>query len=303
MRTVTTNPPEFHTLDYSVTDGIATIKFARDARRNALTFAMCMEIVEAFDLTDNDEDVRVVIVTGGETFCAGADLDDGFLVAGRDLTPDMTRYLELAGTVAGVPRDGGGFVSLRIASSLKPVIAAINGPAIGIGVTLTLPMDIRVAGETARFGLVFTRRGLVPEAASSWFLPRLVGISRALEWVTTGRIFSATEAHAGGLVSYVVPDDQVLVKAEELAREIADSTSPVAVAAARQMLWGMLSQESPWAAHAVDSQAVYHLGAQPDVAEGVRAFREKRPARFAMRVLEHFPPYVLRWPGRPRDMK
>jgi enoyl-CoA hydratase/carnithine racemase len=292
----------FRAVSYDVADGIATIRFARDARRNAMTFEMCMEIAAAFDLSDADENVRVVIVTGGDNFCVGADLDDGFLVRGRDLTPDMARYLDQAGTVAGVPRDGGGFLSLRIAGSLKPVIAAINGPAIGIGATLTLPMDIRVAGESARFGLVFARRGLVPEAASSWFLPRLVGISQAMEWVTTGRIFDASEARAGGLVSYVVPDDQVLGKAHELAREIADNTSPVAIATTRQMMWGMLSQDSPWAAHAIDSQAVYHLGAERDVAEGVRAFRDKRPARFAMELHESFPSYVPRWPHRPKDL-
>jgi enoyl-CoA hydratase/carnithine racemase len=204
-----------------------------------------------------------------------------------------------AETIDGVPRDGGGQVSLRVAASLKPVIAAINGPAVGVGVTMTLPMDIRLAAETAKFGFVFARRGLVMEAASSWFLPRVVGISQALEWVATGRVFDAAEALRGGLVARTYPAAELLPAAYALAREIADNTSAVAVATSRQLMWRMLGAGSPWEAHRLDSKGIYLLGQGPDVAEGVTAFLEKRQARFPMRVSADLPDLGPRWPERP----
>ena len=182
-----------------------------------------------------------------------------------------------------MPRDGGGIVSLRIAASRKPVIAAVNGPAVGVGATMTLPADIRIAADTAKFGFVFARRGLVPEAASSWFLPRIVGISQAMEWVATGRVFDATEALAGRLVSRVVPAAELMPAARALADEIAANTSAVSVTLSRRMLWSMLGEPTPWDAHRLDSRAISVLGRGPDVAEGVESFLEKRPPRFSAR--------------------
>ncbi|MER7082792.1 enoyl-CoA hydratase-related protein, partial [Saccharopolyspora kobensis] len=179
------------------------------------------------------------------------------------------------------------------------VIAAFNGPAVGVGVTMMLPADIRLAAESARFGLVFARRGIVPEAASTWFLPRVVGISQAMEWVATGRIFDAREALSGRLVSHVVPDDDLLPAARGIAREIADNTSGISVAVSRQLLWGMLSADSPWEAHRLDSKAINGLGASPDAAEGVEAFLAKRQAKFPMRVSTDYPDYIPPWPPRP----
>ena len=206
------------------------------------------------------------------------------------------------GTIGGVPRDTGGVTALAIARCRKPVIAAVNGPAVGIGVTMTLPMDIRIAAESARFGFVFTRRGLVPEAASTWFLPRVVGISRAMEWVATGRVFGAAEALDGGLVSRVVPDGEVLPAALQIAREICDNTAPVAVAAAKQLLWSMLGAPTPWQAHALDSRTIHTLGQGADVAEGVRSFLDKRPPRFPGTVSEDYPGFLPPWPERPASL-
>ena len=204
-----------------------------------------------------------------------------------------------AETIDGVPRDGGGTVSLRVAASLKPVIAAINGPAVGVGITMTLPMDIRLAADTAKFGFVFARRGLVMEAASSWFLPRVVGISQAMEWVATGRVFDAAEALRGGLVARTYPVGELLPAAYALAGEIADNTSAVAVATSRQLMWRMLGADSPWEAHRLDSRGIYLLGQAPDVAEGVTAFLEKRQPRFPMRVSADLPDLGPRWPEPP----
>jgi enoyl-CoA hydratase/carnithine racemase len=203
--------------------------------------------------------------------------------------------------VDGVPRDGGGYVSLRIAASRKPVIVAINGPAVGVGATMTLPADIRLAAESARFGFVFARRGLVPEAASSWFLPRVVGISKAMEWVATGRVFPAAEALAGGLVSRVLPDAELLPTARSIAGEIVENTSAVSVALSRQMLWSMLGASTPWEAHRVDSKAIFRLGQAPDAVEGVTSFLEKRPPKFPGRVGDYLD-VVPAWPTRPADM-
>ncbi|MEV1294120.1 enoyl-CoA hydratase-related protein [Pseudonocardia sp. NPDC049635] len=278
--------------------GVATITLHRPDRLNAFTATMARELVDAFDATDADESVRVVILTGaGRGFCAGADLGRGERTFDAD---DEARTVERGdfGTVGGVPRDAGGVVSLRIAASLKPVIVAVNGPAVGIGATMTLPADIRIAATSARFGFVFARRGLVPEAASSWFLPRVVGISQAMEWVATGRVFDAAEALSGGLVSRVVPDDELIGTARGLAREIAQNTSAVSVALSRRLLWSMLGASSPWEAHRLDSAAIRDLGRAADAREGVASFLEKRPPRFPGRVGEHLD-VVPGWPQRP----
>ena len=284
-----------------VADGVATITLNRPDRLNAFTTTMARELVAAFDATDTDDEVRVVIVTGaGRGFCAGADLGRGGSTF--DAT-DEARAAERADfeTVGGVPRDGGGYVSLRIAASRKPVIVAVNGPAVGVGATMILPADIRLAAESARFGFVFARRGLVPEAASSWFLPRVVGISKAMEWVATGRVFPAAEALAGGLVSQVVPDTELLATARSIAAEIVENTSAVSVALSRQMLWSMLGASTPWEAHRVDSAAIFRLGQAPDAVEGVTSFLEKRPPKFPGRVGDYLD-VVPAWPTRPADM-
>lgn len=285
----------FSQIEYGVTDRIATITLKRPERLNAFTFTMRGELVKAFDLADGDDDVRAVVVTGaGRAFCAGADLSGG-----GDTFNHRDRHREPSELVEGAPRDGGGTVALRIARSLKPVIGAINGPAVGVGVTMTLPMDIRLAADTARFGFVFARRGIVTEAASSWFLPRLVGIAQAMEWAATGRVFPASEALAGGLVSRVLPADELLPAAYALGREIADNTSAVSVAAIRRLMWSGLSAASPWEAHAADSRLMAELGSAPDTVEGVTAFLEKRPAEFPMKISEDLPGGVPTWPVNP----
>ena len=296
--TVQTTP--FETLDVDLQEGVLLVTFNRPERRNSFTMKMCVELGQVFDMVDVHDDVRVVILTGtGPSFCAGADLNEGFIYEGQDMSAAQRAYVDTVGTINGVVRDGGGWLSLRIARSLKPVIVAFNGSAVGVGVTMTLPADIRIASASARFGLVFTRRGIVPEAASSWFLPRIVGISKAAEWVLTGRIFDAVEAHDAGLVNYVVPDGELVATARELALEIALNTSAVSVAASRRMLWQMLSAPSPWDAHALDSRAMFELSGAADCAEGVASFLEKRPARFPMSVAEDLPGFVPDWPAKP----
>ncbi|NIH81512.1 enoyl-CoA hydratase/carnithine racemase [Amycolatopsis viridis] len=286
----------FDEITYEVDGGIATITLNRPARLNAFTLEMAHELIAAFDVADADDAVRVVVVTGaGRGFCAGADLDRGAGTFDRDAIGDVRGF----GEIDGVPRDAGGAVALRIAASKKVVIGAVNGPAVGIGVTMTLPMDIRIAGENARFGFVFARRGIVLEAASSWFLPRIVGISQAMEWVATGRVFDAAEARAGGLVSRVVPPDELIPVAHGIAREIADNTSAVSVAVSRQLLWGMLGSPTPWDAHRADSRALLELGAGEDVREGVLAFLEKRSPSFPGRVTADYPGHVPPFPGAP----
>ncbi|WP_188187456.1 enoyl-CoA hydratase-related protein [Nonomuraea sp. SYSU D8015] len=281
----------FSEIDYDVDDRVATITLNRPERLNAFTFAMRRELIDAFDLADADDDVRAVVVTGaGRAFCAGADLGGG---------GGTFAHREQAELVDGVPRDGGGTVALRIARSLKPVIGAINGAAVGVGVTMTLPMDVRLAAETARFGFVFARRGIVTEAASSWFLPRIVGIAQAMEWAATGRVFPAAEALEGRLVSRVYPDGELLPAAYALAREIADNTSAVSVAAVRRLMWSGLSAASPWEAHAADSRLMAELGGAPDTVEGVTAFLEKRPADFPMKVSKDLPSGIPSWPDNP----
>jgi enoyl-CoA hydratase/carnithine racemase len=281
---------------YEVTDGIATITLDRPERLNAFTFVMRGELIDAFDEADGDDDVRAVVVTGaGRAFCAGADLGQGGATFNHDVNEEKYgMYGERLDD--GTARDGGGTVALRIAGSRKPVIAAINGPAVGVGVTMTLPMDVRLAADTAKFGFVFARRGIVTEAASSWFLPRIVGIAQAMEWAATGRVFDADEALRGRLISRSHPAAELLPAAYALAREIADNTSAVAVTAIRRLMWSGLSAASPWDAHVADSRLMHALGAAPDVVEGVTAFLEKRPAKFPMRVSADLPAAVPDWP-------
>ncbi len=267
-------------------DGILTVTLNRPDRLNAWTETMAGELISALDRADADDDVRVVIVTGaGRAFCAGADLERG---------GETFDWRTRAGHDA-VPRDNGGRFTLRVFQSAKPVIGAVNGPAVGVGATMTLPMDIRLAADDARFGFVFARRGIVPEAASSWFLPRVVGISQALEWVTTGRVFSAEEALAGRLVRSLHPRDELLDAARALAREIADSAAPVSVALARRMMWRMLGAEHPMHAHRADSRAMFLRGQSADAVEGVTSFLEKRPARFTDRVSDGLPDVFTGW--------
>ena len=273
-----------------LSERILTITLNRPERLNAFTTQMRDELIAAFDAADGDDEVRVVIVTGaGRGFCAGADLSKGAE------TFDYARR----GEDDKARRDGGGLVTLRIFESKKPVIAAVNGPAVGIGATMQLPMDIRLASTEARFGFVFARRGVVPEAASSWFLPRLVGISRAMEWAATGRVFPASEALEGGLVREVLSPEDLLPRARELAREIADNTSAVSVAMIRQMFWRMLGADHPMEAHQIDSRGMSAMGAMADAAEGIQSFLEKRPAEFSLRPSRDMPEFYPWWPDRP----
>jgi enoyl-CoA hydratase/carnithine racemase len=271
---------DFGEIRYEVADGILTVTLNRPDRLNAFTPTMQRELIEAFDRADRDDDVRAVIVTGeGRGFCAGADLERG---------GETFDWRERARS-GDVPRDGGGQVVLRTYEMTKPVIAAINGPAVGVGITMTLPMDVRIAVEGAKIGFVFARRGIVPEACSSWFLPRIVGISQAMEWVATGRVFDAGEALRGGLVRSVHPPGELLGVAHALAREIADNTAPVSVALARRLMWTMLGAEHPMEAHRADSRAMFSRGQSADAREGVTSFLEKRPAQFPDRVSDGLP--------------
>ena len=277
---------EFEQITTELADHVFTITLHRPDRLNAFTATMGDELRAAFDRADADDEVRAVIVTGaGRGFCAGADLGRGSETFAKREHEDPE----------SIPRDGGGRLTLRIFECTKPVIAAINGPAVGIGATMTLPMDVRLASESARIGLVFARRGIVPEACSSWFLPRLVGISRAMEWVATGRVFDAQEALAGGLVRSVHPACELLDAAGALAREIADNAAPVSVALARMMMWRMLGAEHPMLAHRADSRGMYFRGRSADAAEGITSFLEKRPARFPDRVSDGLPDIMPGW--------
>ena len=269
-----------------LTDNVLTITMNRPERLNAWTPTMFSELMEAFDRADADDAVRAVIVTGaGRAFCAGADLERGGETFAKREHQDPD----------SIPRDSGGRLTLRIFDSTKPVIAAINGPAVGIGATMTLPMDVRLAADDARIGFVFVRRGIVPEACSSWFLPRVVGISRAMEWVATGRVFGAEEALEGGLVRSLHPKAELLDAAKSLAREIADNAAPVSVALARRMLWRMLGAEHPMLAHRADSRGMYYRGRSADAAEGITAFLEKRAADFPDKVSGGLPDIMPGW--------
>ncbi len=280
---------------------VLTVTLNRPEKLNAFDRPMMEQLIAAFDRADADDEVRAVIVTGaGRAFCAGADLSQAgktFDYAARADRPEVKEAFSGAQVDLSqdAVRDGGGRVTLRIFQCLKPVIAAVNGPAVGIGATMLLPMDIRIASVGARFGFVFARRGITPEACSSWFLPRVVGISQALEWTFSGRVFDAAEAKAGGLVSRVLPPGELLPAAHALAREIADNAAPVSVALTRQMMWRMLGAEHPMDAHRVDSRAIFSRGASGDAREGVTAFLEKRPAHFPNKVSTDLPPWFPWW--------
>ena len=288
----------YQQIKYDVADGVATITMSRPEKLNAFTGVMMAEMIAAFDEVDADDAVRCVIVTGaGRAYCAGADLSGGgntfdYESEGDDSPVGPNGELRYDNESA---RDNGGLLTLRIFECLKPVIGAINGPAVGIGSTMTLAMDIRLASETARMGFVFSRRGIVPEACSSFFLPRVVGISQALEWCFSGRVFDAAEALAGGLVKQVLPADQLLARANELAREIADNTSPVSVALTRQMLWRGLGFHHPMDAHKIDSRAILSRGRSRDAKEGVTSFLEKRTPSYPDTVSGDMPNFFPWW--------
>jgi enoyl-CoA hydratase/carnithine racemase len=282
----------YETIKLEVANGVATLTLNRPDRMNAFTDVMMREMIAAFDETDANDDVRAVIVTGeGRAFCAGADLGSGGAtfdyekrLAGRGEDFEEARV-----------RDGGGRVGLRIYESLKPVIAAINGAAVGVGATMTLPMDVRLAVEGAKMGFVFARRGIVPETLSSYFLPRLVGVSTALEWTMTGRVFTSEEAKERGLVRSLHKADELLPAAHALAREIADNTSPVSVALARRMMLDMLDASHPMEAHRLESRLMVARGRAGDAKEGVTSFLEKRAPAYPDKVSSDMPqPYPWR---------
>ncbi|UZE51483.1 crotonase/enoyl-CoA hydratase family protein [Rhodopseudomonas sp. P2A-2r] len=291
----------YETILYDVADQILTITLNRPEKLNAYNPTMQAELIAAFDAADADDNVRAIIVTGaGRGFCAGADLSSGPQTFDRDYRRGPVKRLADGEVDYSDPnvRDGGGTVTLRIFKCLKPVIAAVNGPAVGIGATMQLAMDIRIASEAARFGFVFSQRGIVPEAASSWFLPRLVGISQALEWCYSGRVFPAEEALKGRLVSQVVAPDDLLPAASALAKTFIDKTAPVSVALIRQMMWRMMGADDPMEAHKIDSRGIYARGRSEDVKEGVTAFLEKRPAAFKNKVSTDMPDYFPWWDER-----
>ena len=283
---------EFTQIKLDTADGIATLTLSRPEKMNAFTGIMMQEMIDAIDITDADDSVRAVIVTGaGErAFCAGADLtpDEGAgnVFARHDPVDDLsdTRV-----------RDGGGRLVLRLFNSQKPLIGACNGVAVGVGATMQLPFDMRLCSDNARFGFVFARRGITPEACSSWFLPRLVGMQTALEWCMTGRIFDAGEARERGLVRSVHPQGELMDAAVGLAREIADNTSAVSVAMTRAMLWRLSATDHPMVAHRIDSRSIYRLGKSEDSKEGVRSFLEKRPPAYPDTVSKNMPDFYPWW--------
>ena len=277
----------FKTILYDVEDGILTITLNRPDRLNAFNNEMRDDIIMALDMADADDDVKAIIFTGsGRVFCAGADLGAG---------GDTFNYKPKK---PGIPRDGGGMLTLRIFECLKPVISACNGPAVGIGATMQCAMDIRLASENAKYGFVFSKRGIVPEAASSWFLPRVVGISTALEWTFSGRVFKAHEALERGFVRTVYPADELLPAARALAKEFCNETSSISVAMARQMMWKMLGADHPMEAHQIDSRGVYFTGKSADAKEGVKSFLEKRPANYPGQVSSDMPEFYPWWEER-----
>ena len=283
---------EYTQIMYEISDRILTITLNRPERLNAYTLTMCNELIDAFGRADADDDVRVVIVTGaGRAFCAGADLSPDGVTSERrpgEASDDVEEHRELAGRL-----------TLPIYDLKKPVIAAINGPAAGVGITMTLAMDIRLASENARMGFVFTRRGIVAEGASHWFLPRIVGMGKAAEWILTGRVFGAQEALAHGLVTEVLPPDALIPRAREIAMEIAQNTSAISVALCRQLLWKMVGADHPMEAHKIESKGVEWSFQQADAREGITSFLEKRPANFTMKPSTDMPDFYPWWTERP----
>jgi enoyl-CoA hydratase/carnithine racemase len=280
----------YQTILYEVSEGILTLTLNRPENLNAFNEQMQQEMIDACDQADADDEVKAIIVTGaGRAFCAGADLSIGGNTFDDDRRSDRP---------SGLNPDGGGLLTLRLYELNKPIIAAINGPAVGVGITMTLAMDIRLAAENAKFGFVFARRGIVPEACSSYFLPRVVGISQALEWCYSGRVFPAEEALAGGLVKKILPGRTLLDEAQRVAEDIRDNTAPVSVALIRHMMWKMLGADHPIEAHKIDSRGVYHRGRSPDANEGVESFLEKRSANFTQKVSKDMPAYFPWWDKR-----
>ncbi|MBK6657657.1 MAG: crotonase/enoyl-CoA hydratase family protein [Proteobacteria bacterium] len=272
---------------YNVDQGILTLTLNRPDKLNAFTHTMLRELLDALDKADADDEVRVIIVTGaGRGFCAGADLSAG---AGT------FNHADEDGRSADTHRDGGGLLTLRLYECRKPLIAAINGAAVGVGVTMTLPMDIRLASSEARFGFVFARRGIVPEAASSWFLPRIVGVSQALQWAYSGRVFPAAEALAARLVNEMLAPEELLPRARAIATEIVENTSAVSITMIRHMMWRMLSEDHPMAAHRIDSRSIYELGQGADAKEGVSSFLDKRAPKFPGKVSRDMPDFFPWW--------
>tara|TARA_B110000444_G_scaffold250745_2_gene277652 strand:+ start:234 stop:1091 length:858 start_codon:yes stop_codon:yes gene_type:complete len=280
----------YSTILYEVEDSILTITLNRPEALNAFNNEMLFELIGACDKADADDNVKAIIITGaGRGFCAGADLSGGGNAFDYDSREDKEN---------GLSRDGGGRLTLRLYELNKPIIAAINGPAVGVGVTMTLPMDIRLASTNAKFGFVFARRGIVPEACSSYFLPRVVGISKALEWCYSGKVFPASEAMEGGLLRSLHEPEDLLVEARKIAAEIADNTSAVSITLVRHMMWKMLGADHPMEAHKIDSRGIYHRGKSPDSKEGVVSFLEKRPADFPGKVSTDMPEFFPWWEAR-----
>jgi enoyl-CoA hydratase/carnithine racemase len=281
----------FEQIRYEVAARVATITFNRPDQRNTVTYLMLEELLEAFDTIDADDEIRAVIVTGaGSFFSAGTDISgsaEGFSPGSPDFEP-----------LRGTGRDIGGELAIRIFDLTKPVIAAMNGTAVGIGITMVLPMDIRIGADDARFGLPFVRRGIVPESCATWFLPRVVGIARAVDWSVTGRIFPASEALEAGLVRELVPADQVLHRARAVATEIASASAPVSVALTRQLMWKLLGADHPMTANELESKALIAVQQGADVGEGIAAFREKREPEFTMRPSQDLPAFYPWWGRR-----
>jgi enoyl-CoA hydratase/carnithine racemase len=291
----------YETIRYEVDNGVATLTLNRPDVLNAMNRQMTQELIDSFDQSDRDDNVRAVIVTGaGRGFCGGADLSKGASIFDKSGQPDSA--VRADGSIdysKPSARDGGGLLALRIFQSLKPVIAAINGPAVGVGASMVLPMDIRLASENARVGFVYARRGIVHECCSSYFLPRIVGISRALEWSYSGRVMPAAELKAGGLVRDVLPPEQLLPAAHSIAREIADYTAPVSIALMRQMLWQGQAMQHPMDAHKLESRGISTRGRSADAKEGVQSFMEKRPPHFPCVVSKDMPDYFPWWQEPP----
>lgn len=287
----------YETITYEVAEHILTITLNRPDKLNAFTRVMMNEMIDVFVRANHDDEVRAIVVTGaGRAFCAGADLSAGAETFNRNrMEPESEAEIDLGDERF---RDGGGRLTLAIYESLKPVIAAVNGPAVGVGATMLLAMDIRIASDNSRFGFVFARRGIVPEACSSWFLPRLVGMQRALDWCYSGRVFDAQEALRGGLVKEVVKPEELLPRVTALAAEIRDTTAPVSIALIRQMMWRLSALDHPMEAHKIDSRGIYSRGKSADVREGVAAFLEKRPAKFPDKVSTDMPEFFPWWSER-----
>lgn len=288
---------QYETIVYELEDKVLTLTLNRPDRLNAFNGQMLKDLLDALNKADADDEVRAIIVTGaGRGFCAGADL-----AAGGDSFKSVDKFTDSEGGGASsskVHRDGGGLLTLRIFDLKKPIIAAINGPAVGVGITMTLAMDVRLASNKARMGFVFAQRGIAPEACSSWFLPRIVGIAKSLEWVYSGRVFPATEALQEKLISAIHEPDDLLPAARKIARDIADNTAPLSISLSRQMLWKMLGADHPMEAHKIDSRAVQALGKTADAKEGVESFLEKRPARFSNSPSTDLPDFYPWWETR-----